>query len=67
MEKRIEPDQQSMLTSEEVAEWLGCSKSMVSKLKGTRQIASVKVGRSVRFRPVDVDAYVQSRRAGAVV
>jgi excisionase family DNA binding protein len=67
MEKRSETDQQNMLTSDEVAEWLGCSKSMVSKLKATRQIPSVKIGRLVRFRPADIDDYVQSRRAGAVV
>jgi excisionase family DNA binding protein len=64
MDQRTSPSDRSFLTVGEVAEWPGCTEPMVWKLKTTRQIASVKVGRLVRFQPSDGDANIQSRRAG---
>jgi excisionase family DNA binding protein len=58
VEKRIETGQRAPLTIGEVAEWLGCTERMVWKLKATRQIASVKVGRLVRIRPEAVESYI---------
>ena len=64
MDQRISASRRSLLTFGEVAEWPGCTEPMMRKLKTSGQIASVKVGRLVRFEPRDVDEYIQTRQAG---
>lgn len=43
------------------AERLGTSERWVRRSIAERRLPFVKVGRHVRFRPEDLDAYVQSR------
>ncbi|MEV0734220.1 helix-turn-helix domain-containing protein [Polymorphospora sp. NPDC050346] len=51
-----------LLTSDEVAVRLRASPRFVRRLVSERRIGFVKVGRSVRFDPADVDAYIESNR-----
>jgi excisionase family DNA binding protein len=44
----------------EVAHRLSISKSMAWKLVAYGQLRSVKIGRAVRVRPGDLEAYVES-------
>jgi len=50
-------DLSRLLDSAEVAERLNVSIRMVRRLVQERRIGFVKVGRWVRFRPVDVEAF----------
>jgi excisionase family DNA binding protein len=47
-----------MLTEQDVAELLGITVRAIRRLRSERRIRYVKAGRSVRFRPADVDAYL---------
>ena len=51
-----------LLRAEEVAEMLGCSKWLVYDLAQRGELPSVRIGRSVRFDPEDVAAFVNQRR-----
>ena len=52
-----------LITEKEAATSLGCS---VHKMQRDRRIGSpipyVKIGRSVRYRPEDIDAYLERQR-----
>jgi excisionase family DNA binding protein len=41
---------------------LGLARSTVYKLAQRCELSSVPMGRSLRFRPADLDAYVEARR-----
>ena len=58
MNTQVSPS--SLVTSIEAADRLGCSERMVRKLVQTRQVPFVRVGRLVRFRPEDLDRYVEA-------
>lgn len=51
-----------LLRIEEVADRLSVSRSMAWKLIAYGQVRSVRIGRAVRVRPADLEAYI----AGAV-
>lgn len=50
-----------LLNASEVADALGISRSYASKLMQTGELSCVRFGRSVRVRPEDLDAFIQSR------
>ena len=50
-----------LLKPEEVAYKLGLSKSMVYKLMQQGIIPCVKIGRSVRVRPVDLEDFINQQ------
>jgi len=52
------------LTTTQVAELLGLSRSTVTLMIGREELASVKVGGSRRVLPRDLDAYLASISAG---
>ncbi len=47
-----------LLRLDEVADRLSISKSMAWKLIAYGQIPSVRIGRAVRVRPADLEAYI---------
>jgi excisionase family DNA binding protein len=51
-----------LLTTEEVADWLGTTPRHVRRLVFERRIAYRKLGRYVRFHPDDVAEYVAANR-----
>ena len=59
---------QSLLSAEEAAEFLGVVVGTLSVWRCTRrvQIPYVKVGRSVKYRLSDLEAFVESRRVGEI-
>lgn len=54
----------SLLTYREVAAWLSISESYVRRLVMHRKIPIVKIGRSVRFRPTDIEQWIERRNRG---
>lgn len=53
---------ESLMTVNEVADRLGVAKRAVYGLVDLRQIPFTRVGRRLRFEPVDVEDYISSRR-----
>ena len=51
----------SLLKAEEVAEKLSLAKSTVYKLIQSGSIQSVRIGRSVRIRPEDLEEYIEKQ------
>ena len=47
-----------LLRLEQVAEHLAVSRSMAFKLVATGQLRSIRIGRAVRVRPRDLEAYL---------
>lgn len=47
-----------LLRIEEIAERLAVSRSMAWKLIANGQLRSVRIGRAVRVRPADLEAYL---------
>ena len=52
---------QELIDVKRVSELLGCTPRMVRKLASEHTIPVVKVGSLTRFRPGDIDAYIESR------
>lgn len=52
---------EKLLTADDVATALQCSKAQVFALAGRGEIPSVKIGRLRRFREADVEAYIGGR------
>lgn len=48
-----------LLTAQDIARILQISKSMAYHLLQTGQIRTVKIGRTVRVRPADLDHFIQ--------
>ena len=55
-----------LLTADEVCEITGLGKSTLYKYVCERKIASMKIGRHLRFQRRDVDAFIDSCRREAV-
>ena len=58
----VDTVERRLLRIEDVADRLAVSRSMAWKLIAYGQLRSVRIGRAVRVRPVDLDDYV----AGAI-
>jgi len=50
----------TLWTVQELAEYLGVGPRFVYRLTSERRIRSVRVGRTVRFRPEDVTAWLDA-------
>ena len=48
-----------IMTRKEVAEYLGISTSYLSRIQ--HEIRQIRIGRSLRFRKVDIDEYIKSK------
>ncbi len=55
-----------LITASEAAERLGCTEKMVRKMANDGRLPSVKVGALLRFRPLDIDAFVATNLRPAV-
>jgi excisionase family DNA binding protein len=56
------PVTDKLLTTEEVADWLGTTPRHVRRLVFERRITYRRLGRYVRFHPADVAEYVAANR-----
>jgi excisionase family DNA binding protein len=50
-----------LLKIRDVQEYLGVSSTTVWRLVRDRKLCALKIGAQVRFRPADVEAYLESR------
>jgi excisionase family DNA binding protein len=48
-----------LLRIEDISDHLACSRSMAWKLIASGQLRSVRIGRAVRVRPADLEAYIE--------
>lgn len=55
-----------LLNHDDAAGYLATSPRRIRELWQRRELAGVKVGRSVRFAPADLDAYIARHRVEAV-
>lgn len=60
--RKSAPLSTDLLTPDEVAKRLGLSRSGVYKLAQRKVLPGVKVGSRLRFRPEDVEAYLNGDR-----
>ena len=54
--------EERFLSAKEVAELLNVSQRMVQKIAQQGDLAPVRIGDLLRFRPTDVESYIQQRR-----
>jgi len=54
-----------LMTVDEVAEFLAVSRSTVDKLVKIQQLNPSRIGTRLRFRPADIDAYIERRQVAA--
>lgn len=60
------PEGRPLLTIEEAAAYLGCSRRYMITLVHERRVAAIRFGhRTVRFDPADLDAYIAAHRVEA--
>ncbi|MCY3737917.1 MAG: helix-turn-helix domain-containing protein [Gemmatimonadaceae bacterium] len=55
---------EALMTVAEVSEYLACSVSMVRRLAQRSEIPYYRLGRLLRFRRTDVDAWLEARHEG---
>jgi excisionase family DNA binding protein len=55
------PTPTRLLTVNEVADALGCGRTLVYELLGQGQLAHIKIGRLTRIPPSEVDRFVRRR------
>jgi excisionase family DNA binding protein len=56
----------ALLDVNQAGEHLGCTPRMVRELRARRELPCVLIGRLVRFRLADLDAYIEARFQPAV-
>ena len=55
---------EALMTVAEVSQYLACSVSMVRRLAQRSEIPHYRLGRLMRFRRTDVDAWLEARHQG---
>lgn len=55
---------EKLLTVEDLCGYLGVSKDYIYDEVRKRRLKATRLARQLRFRPVDVDAYIESNAAG---
>jgi excisionase family DNA binding protein len=56
----VDTVQTRLLRIEDVADRLAVSRSMAWKLVATGELRSIRIGRAVRVRPADLEAYLDA-------
>ncbi|MER6298580.1 helix-turn-helix domain-containing protein [Kitasatospora sp. NPDC001539] len=54
-----------LLTAEEAAKMLRIGRSTLYQLLAEKELTSIKIGRSRRIRPADIEAYIERQAASA--
>jgi excisionase family DNA binding protein len=54
--------EKDLLRVRDAAQRLGLSIPQIYHLAGTGKLSHVRLGRSVRFRPLDIDKFIMSNR-----
>jgi excisionase family DNA binding protein len=61
----MERPSKDLLTITEVAQRLSISPRSVARAATARRLTTVRIGRSIRFRPADLDAFITAQRNAA--
>lgn len=59
-----EPDRRPLLRIEEVAQTLQISRSMAWKIVNDGRLRSIRIGRAIRIRPSDLEAFINVNEPG---
>ena len=49
---------EKLMTVGDVADLFGCSSRTINKLKDSGELSHIRLGKLIRFRPTDVDAFL---------
>lgn len=59
------PDRRAPLTTTEASEYLGVTERWIRRAVAERRLPYLKLGRLLRFHPLDLDTYMDARRVEA--
>ena len=54
-----------LLQTDAAAAYLGIARRTLQELVQNRKVSFIKIGRSIRFDPADLDTFIESRRVRA--
>lgn len=63
--KKKLPSDAGLLTARETAFFMRISLRKLWEITNRREIASVRIGRSLRYAPADISAYIETKRCEA--
>ncbi len=59
---QADPASPSLLSIEQLADWLGVTDRFIRRLVAERRIPFLKIGKFIRFEPADVAAWIDQQR-----
>jgi excisionase family DNA binding protein len=59
---QVDPASPSLLSIEQLADWLGVTDRFIRRLVAERRIPFLKIGKFIRFDPVEIDPWLDSQR-----
>ena len=59
---QVDPAGASLLSIEQLADWLGVTDRFIRRLVAERRIPSLKIGKFIRFDPTEIEPWLDSQR-----
>ncbi len=59
---QVDPASASLLSIEQLADWLGLTDRFIRRLVAARRIPFLKIGKFIRFDPTEIEPWLDSQR-----
>ncbi|MCP4963596.1 MAG: helix-turn-helix domain-containing protein [Actinomycetia bacterium] len=59
---QVDPASASLLSIEQLPDWLGVTDRFIRRLVAERRIPFLKIGKFIRFDPTEIEAWLDSQR-----
>ncbi len=59
---QVDPASASLLSIEQLADWLGVTDRFIRRLVAERRIPFLKIGKFIRFDPIEIEPWLDSQR-----
>lgn len=59
---QVDPVSASLLSIEQLADWLGVTDRFIRRLVAERRVPFLKIGRFIRFDPAEIEHWLDSQR-----
>ncbi len=59
---QVDPASASLLSIEQLADWLGVTDRFIRRLVAERRIPFLKIGKFIRFDPTEIEPWLDSQR-----
>ncbi|MCP3860353.1 MAG: helix-turn-helix domain-containing protein [Phycisphaeraceae bacterium] len=59
---QVDPASASLLSIEQLADWLGLTDRFIRRLVAERRIPFLKIGKFIRFDPAEIEPWFDSQR-----